>query len=185
MQPIEINVKVTIGMENALLGVLTKLMIREEAPEAVPAPKPRKQAKQVEQEPQPKPEVKNPKAEAATPQTEQPAAEPAPAEPAAPAAPAAPAEQPAQSKEYTEVDVRAAMHKVRQRIEGENYKEQPDSEGYKKWHKVLTGWFKKTAAFCGAEKPSALPDSQSRYQFIQCCEHVKVENDELVEDCPF
>ena len=77
------------------------------------------------------------------------------------------------------------MHKVRQRIEGENYKDQPDSEGYKKWHKVLTGWFKNTAAFCGAEKPSALPDSQSRYQFIQCCEHVKVVNDELVEDCPF
>lgn len=174
MQPIEINVKVTIGMENALLGVLTKLMIREEAPEAVSAPKPRKQAKQVEQKPQPKPKVENPQAEAAAPQTEQSAAEPA-----------APAEQPAQSKEYTEVDVRAAMHKVRQRIEGENYKEQPDSEGYKKWHKVLTGWFKKTAAFCGAEKPSALPDSQSRYQFIQCCEYVKVVNDELVKDCPF
>ena len=182
MQPIEINVKVTIGMENALLGVISKLMNREAAHEAVPAPKPRKQAKQVEQEPQPKPEVENPQAEAAAPQTEQPAAEPAPAEPAAPAAPA---EQPAQSKEYTEVDVRAAMHKVRQRIEGENYKEQPDSEGYKKWHKVLTGWFKNTAAFCGAEKPSALPDSDSRYKFIQCCEHVKVVNDELVEDCPF
>ena len=177
MQPIEINVKVTIGMENALLGVISKLMNREAAHEAVPAPKPRKQAKQVEQEPQPKPEVENPQAEAAAPQTEQPAAEPA--------APAAPAAQPAQSKEYTEVDVRAAMHKVRQRIEGENYKEQPDSEGYKKWHKVLTGWFKNTAAFCGAEKPSALPDSDSRYKFIQCCENVKVVNDELVEDCPF
>lgn len=177
MQPIEINVKVTIGMENALLGLISKFTEnREAAPEAGPAPKPRKQAKQVEQEPQPKPEVENPQAEAAAPQTEQPAAEPAPA---------APAEQPAQNKEYTEVDVRAAMHKVRQRIEGENYKEQPDSEGYKKWHKVLTGWFKNTAAFCGAEKPSALPDSKSRYQFIQCCEHVKVENDELVEDCPF
>lgn len=178
MQPIEINVKVTIGMENALLGVLTKLMIREEAPEAVPAPKPRKQAKQVEQEPQPKPEVENPQASGldATAPVKQQVAEPAPAEPA---------EQPAQNKEYTEVDVRAAMHRMRQRIEGENYKEQPDSEGYKKWHKVLTGWFKKTAAFCGAEKPSALPDSQSRYQFIQCCEHVKVENDELVENCPF
>ena len=166
MQPIEINVKVTIGMENALLGVLTKLMNREAAPEAVSAPKPRKQAKQVEEMPQPKPEVENPQAE------------PAPAEPA-------PAEPAAQNKEYTEVDVRAAMHKTRQRIEGENYKEQPDSEGYKKWHKVLTGWFKNTAAFCGAEKPSALPDSNSRYQFIQCCEGVKVVNDELVEDCPF
>lgn len=170
MQPIEINVKVTIGMENALLGVLTKLMIREDAPEAVPALKPSKKAEQVEEMPQPKPEVENPQA------AEQQAAEPAPAEPAG---------QPAQKKEYTEVDVRAAMHKVRQRIEGENYKEQPDSEGYKKWHKVLTGWFKNTAAFCGAEKPSALPDSNSRYQFIRCCEGVKVVNDELVEDCPF
>lgn len=167
MQPIEINVKVTIGMENALLGVLTKLMIREDEPEAVPAPKPSKQAELVEEMPQPKSEVENPQAE------------PAPAEPAAPA------EQPAQNKEYTEVDVRAAMHKVRQRIEGENYKEQPDSEGYKKWHKVLTTWFKNTAAFCGAEKPSALPDSKSRYQFIRSCEGVKVVNDELVEDCPF
>ena len=166
MQPIEINVKVTIGMENALLGVLTKLMNREAAPEAAPAPKPSKQAEQVEGMPQPKPEVENPQAE------------PAPAEPA----PAEPAEQ---NKEYTEVDVRAAMHKTRQRIEGENYKEQPDSEGYKKWHKVLTGWFKNTAAFCGAEKPSALPDSKSRYQFIRSCEGVKVVNDELVEDCPF
>ena len=171
MQPIEINVKVTIGMENALLGVLTKLMNREAAPEAVPAPKPRKQAKQVEEMPQTKPKVENPQAEPAP-------AEPAPAEPA-------PAEPAAQNKEYTEVDVRAAMHKTRQRIEGENYKEQPDSEGYKKWHKVLTTWFKNTAAFCGAEKPSALPDSKSRYQFIRSCEGVKVVNDELVEDCPF
>lgn len=178
MQPIEINVKVTIGMENTLLGVLTKLMIREDAPEAVPALKPSKQAELVEEMPQPKSEVENPQAsgpDAAAP-AEQQAAEPAPAEPA---------EQPAQKKEYTEVDVRAAMHKVRQRIEGENYKEQPDSEGYKKWHKVLTTWFKNTAAFCGAEKPSALPDSKSRYQFIRSCEGVKVVNDELVEDCPF
>ena len=166
MQPIEINVKVTIGMENALLGVLTKLMNREAAPEAAPAPKPSKQAEQVEEMPKPKSEVENTQAE------------PAPAEPA----PAEPAEQ---NKEYTEVDVRAAMHKTRQRIEGENYKEQPDSEGYKKWHKVLTTWFKNTAAFCGAEKPSALPDSKSRYQFIRSCEGVKVVNDELVEDCPF
>lgn len=175
MQPIEINVKVTIGMENALLGVLTKLMNREAAPEAVPALKPSKQAELVEEMPQPKSEVENPQAsgpDAAAP------AEPAPAEPA-------PAEPAAQNKEYTEVDVRAAMHKTRQRIEGENYKEQPDSEGYKKWHKVLTTWFKNTAAFCGAEKPSALPDSKSRYQFIRSCEGVKVVNDELVEDCPF
>lgn len=180
MQPIEINVKVTIGMENALLGLISKFTEnREAAPEAGPAPKPRKQAKQVGQEPQPKPEVENPQAEAAAPQTEQPAAEPAPAEPAAPA------EQPAQNKEYTEVDVRAAMHKVRQRIEGENYKEQPDSEGYKTWHKRLTAWFKNTAALCGAEKPSALPDSESRAKFIAACDAVEIKGDELTETRPF
>lgn len=181
MQPIEINVKVTIGMENALLGIISKLMeTREAAPAAVPAPKPRKQAKAVDEKPQPQPEVENkpePAAEPAEAQPEQPAPE-ASAEPA-------PAEQPAQDKEYTEVDVRAAMDKVRRRIEGENYKEQPDSEGYKKWHKVLTAWFKNTAAVCGADKPSALPDSDSRYKFIQCCDNVRVENDKLVQDCPF
>lgn len=180
MQPIEINVKVTIGMENALLGLISKFTENREAtPAAVPAPKPRKQAKAVDEKPQPQPEVENkpePAAEPAEPKQEQPASE-ASAEPA-------PAEQPAQDKEYTEVDVRAAMDKVRRRIEGENYKEQTDSEGYKKWHKVLTGWFKNTAAVCGAEKPSALPDSQSRYMFIQCCENVYVKDDELVEDCP-
>ena len=54
MQPIEINVKVTIGMENALLGLISKFTEnREAAPEAGPAPKPRKQAKQVEKEPLP------------------------------------------------------------------------------------------------------------------------------------
>lgn len=178
MQPIEINVKVTIGMENALLGIISKLIEnREAAPAEAQNSKPRKQAKPAEEKP--RVEVENQQAEAAAPQTERPAAELAPAEPAAPA------EQSAQNKEYTEVDVRAAMHKVRQRIEGENYKEQPDSEGYKKWHKVLTGWFKNTAVFCGAERPSILPDSNSRYNFIQRCENVKVVNDELVEDCPF
>lgn len=104
-------------------------------------------------------------------------------EPAKAELPAEEASQPA--KAPTMEDVRSAMHKARQRVEGENYKEQPDSEGYKKWHKVLTTWFKNTAAFCGAEKPSALPDSKSRYQFIRSCEGVKVVNDELVEDCPF
>lgn len=173
MQPIQINVSVNIGVTDGLLALLTPMFNRPqvEAPAAAPAPRTQRASKQ-------QPVVENPEPQPGT-EAKTEAPEPAPAEPAAPA------EQPAQNKEYTEVDVRAAMHKVRQRIEGENYKEQPDSEGYKKWHKVLTGWFKNTAAFCGAEKPSALPDSQSRYQFIQCCEHVKVENDELVEDCPF
>ena len=97
--------------------------------------------------------------------------------------PQAPAKE--ETKEYTEVDVRAAMDRTRKRIEGENYKEKTDSEGYKKWHRVLTGWFKNTAAMFGAEKPSALPDSESRAKFIACCDAVQVKGDELVEDCPF
>ena len=207
MQPIEINVRVTVGMEAALLGIISKLTENTGgAPTAAQCPKPRRQAvvkplpvtgvesEEKPQEGQEKPLAEEkPQAEADTPDTPdmpdtpQPAKEEKPAQPAKEEKPVQPAkeEKPVQKKEYTEVDVRAAMHKVRQRIEGENYKEQPDSEGYKRWHKVLTGWFKNTAAVCGAEKPSALPDSDSRSMFIQCCENVRVENDELVEDCPF
>lgn len=167
-------------MENALLGLISKFTEnREAAPEAEPAPKPRKQAKQVEQEPQPKLEVENPQAsgqDAAAP-LEQQAAEPAPAEPA---------ELPAQNKEYTEVDVRAAMDEARKRIEGEDYKTNTESEGRKKWHRALTGWFKNTAAlYYGADKPSELPDSESRRKFIELCAEVKVVNDELTTDLPF
>ena len=92
---------------------------------------------------------------------------------------------PEKPKEYTEVDIRAAMDRTRKRIEGENYKEKPDSEGYKTWHKRLTAWFKNTAAFCGAEKPSALPDSESRAKFIAACDAVEIKGDELTETCPF
>lgn len=179
MQPIEINVKVTIGMENALLGIISKLIEnREAAPAAVPAPKPRKQAKPAEEKPQVEVENKpEPTADSAEPQQEQPTTE-MPAE-------SAPTKQAAQKNEYTEVDVRAAMDKVRCRIEGENYKEQPDSEGYKRWHKELTNWFKNTAAFCGADKPSALPDSASRERFIRECEEVRIENNQLTIPLPF
>lgn len=93
---------------------------------------------------------------------------------------AAPAE-----KEYTAVDVRAAMDRTRRRIEGEDYKVSTSSESYKKWHKALTAWFLETAKKYGGEKPSALPDSESRKKFIEICETVKVEGDELRDDLPF
>lgn len=93
-------------------------------------------------------------------------------------------EEPA-AKEYTEVDVRAAMDAARKRIEGEGWKENPDSEGYKKYHRPLTAWFKETAALYSAEKPSALPDSESRGKFIAACERVRVDNDGTITDLPF
>lgn len=183
MQPIQINVQVNVGLNAELYTLLSAVLNRPAQVAELPAaPKPNKPAK-----PQPKPEVANKptgsKAETVTDAPEpQPTPEPEPQETAAP--------EPTQTeqagqKEYTEVDVRAAMDRTRRRIEGENYKEKTDSEGYKRWHRTLTGWFKNTAAMFGAEKPSALPDSESRAKFIACCDAVTVKNDELVEDCPF
>ena len=173
MQPIQINVQVNIGLTSELFTLLSSVVNR-------PA--------QLAELPEPKPEVINQpnptdgQATAAKPEPEPEApAETAKPEPAP--EPQAPAKE--ETKEYTEVDVRAAMDRTRKRIEGENYKEKTDSEGYKKWHRVLTGWFKNTAAMFGAEKPSALPDSESRAKFIACCDAVQVKGDELVEDCPF
>lgn len=184
MQPIQINVQVNIGLNSELFALLTSVMNRPAQVAELPAaPRNKKPAKP---QPEPKPEVTNQptptdgQATAEKPEPEAPANEPQP-EPAP-----APEPQPQNDKkEYTEVDVRAAMDRTRKRIEGENYKEKPDSEGYKRWHRTLTGWFKNTAAMFGAEKPSALPDSESRAKFIACCDAVTVKNDELVEDCPF
>lgn len=178
MQPIQINVQVNVGLNAELCTLLSAVLNRPaQAAELPDAPKPNKPA------PQPKPEVANKptegKAEAAK---DTPKPQPAPQPEAAPA----PEPQPQNvKKEYTVVDVRAAMDRTRKRIEGENYKENPDGEGYKRWHRTLTGWFKNTAAALGAEKPSALPNSESIEKFIQCCDAVQVKGDELVEDCPF
>lgn len=89
------------------------------------------------------------------------------------------------AKEYTTVDVRAAMDKTRKRIEGENYKEQADSEGYKKWHRALSAWFKGEAVALGADKPSSLPDSKSREAFISRCNLVEAVGDKLEVQPPF
>lgn len=184
MQPIQINVSVNIGVTDGLLALLSTMLNRPQAEataapaETVPAPKKPRASKQqpvVENpEPQPKTEAKT---EAPQPEAPQP-------EVAAPAK-TAPVTEQAQEKECTEEDVREAIHRVRKRIEGENYKEKPDSELYQKWHRRLTGWFKQVALQFGSDKPSTLPDSESRAKFIKCCDAVYVKDDELTEDCPF
>ncbi len=73
----------------------------------------------------------------------------------------------------TEEDVRAAMHRARQRIEGEDYKEHTDGEPYKKYHKPLTAEFKRMASLLGADKPSALGPEQ-RAAFIRQCDELQV-----------
>ena len=186
MQPIQINVQVSIGLNSELSALLMSVVNRPAQVAELPAaPRSKKPAKS---QPEPKPEVTNqptPTDGQATAEKPEPAPE-APAETAEQEPTPEPEPVPqATAKEYTEVDVRAAMDRTRKRIEGENYKEKTDSEGYKKWHRALTGWFKNTAAMFGAEKPSALPDSESRAKFIACCDAVYVKGDELVEDCPF
>lgn len=79
-------------------------------------------------------------------------------------------------KEFTEEDVRAAMHKTRQRIEGEDYKEHTDSEMYQKYHKPLTAMFKNIAATLGAEKPSTLA-ADKREDFILKCNELIIQDD--------
>lgn len=82
-------------------------------------------------------------------------------------------------KELTEEDIRAAMHRTRQRFEGENYKENTDSEAYKKHHKALTAQFKQIAAVLGADKPSALP-ADKRAAFIAECDALILDENGLV-----
>ena len=93
-------------------------------------------------------------------------------------------EQPTE-KVYTEVDVRDAMDRARRRIEGEDYKTNTTGELYTQWHRKLTAWFKQTAAAYGSDKPSTLPDSESRRKFIEECDLVHVSGSCLTTPLPF
>ena len=167
-----------VALVNAVIGhrQMPTVQIAQpasEQPEA-PAPKPKRGRKAAEPEPEPQPEAEAPEV------TEQPTDEPEPQ-------PEAEAPQPEASqepKELTEQDIREAMHRTRQRIEGENYKEETDSELYKKFHRQLTAQFKQIAAFLGADKPSALPLEQ-RASFIRQCDELVVEGDTITTKVPY
>lgn len=91
----------------------------------------------------------------------------------------------AEQKPLTAEDVRAAMRKTRQRIEGEDYKENTNGEAYKKYHKPLTAQFKSIAALLGAEKPSALPPNKIA-NFIEQCDGLQIMEDGTIgSNCPF
>lgn len=91
----------------------------------------------------------------------------------------------AEQKPLTAEDVRAAMHATRQRIEGEDYKENTNGDLYKKYHKSLTAQFKNIAALLGAEKPSALPPDKIA-NFIEQCNGLQVMEDGTIgSNCPF
>lgn len=91
----------------------------------------------------------------------------------------------AEQKPLTAEDVRAAMRKTRQRIEGEDYKENTNGEAYKKYHKPLTAQFKNIAALLGADKPSALPPDKIA-NFIEQCDGLQIMEDGTIgSNCPF
>lgn len=174
MDPINfsLQVNVTLGVSKELGDILSKLSnlppLRLRPVEQKPA--------EIAQETEP---VAQKPAESAQ--------ESAPVAQSAPAAEAAPAAQ----KEYTTEDVRAAMDRARQRIEGENYKNEK-TEGRAKFHSALTERFKDYAGWIvkkdGQEKPSQLPDSESRRQFIAMCDNLTLSEDGTQikeDDLPF
>lgn len=162
-----INVNVSIGITPEVVQLVTAILAKQPAQIVAPGTV-------VSNEPQPEPQAAAKKTrkgkgeataeapandaageqqEAETP-TDQPKPQPEPE-----------AEAENANRELTEEDVREAMHKVRQRIEGENYKENTDSENYKKYHRVLTQTFKNISALLGSDKPSTLP-ADKRADFI-------------------
>lgn len=166
----DLNINVQIGVTPQLATFLTALLqSRPDTPAQLPAieapapevPAESEKPRRARRAKTDAPEVENPE----------------------PGAPAAPVEEPTQEapkpfaeapvrqpdKPLTEEDIRACMHRTRQRFEGEDYKENTASEGYKKYHKQLTSQFKQIAAILGADKPSALPVEQ-RAAFIAECD---------------
>lgn len=87
------------------------------------------------------------------------------------------------ARELTEVDVRAAMHRTRQRFEGEDYKDNAGSELYQKYHRPLTGMFKQIATMLGADKPSELaPDKIAA--FISLCDELILDENGFITAPP-
>ena len=160
METIKININVNLCADKSLTDLISSIAALHNHQ---PQPRPQIEAKE---------EVKKPTEEAKPEPQPQPQQEPAQEQEQPEPQPEPEPEAAKEKKEYTEVDVRAAMDRTRKRIEGEDYKEKTDSEGYKKWHRALTSWFKTTASAYGADKPSALPDSNSREYFINDCDNV-------------
>ena len=175
-----VHIHVDLGVTPELVA-LVNAVIDHRPMTTVEAPKPEPSASEQPEAAAPakKRGRKAATAEAPAPEVEAPAEEAAPEpEPEAEAEAEAPAET--EPKELTEQDIRDAMHRTRQRIEGENYKDETDGELYKKYHRQLTSWFKNTAALLGSDKPSALITEKGRDEarkFIEECDRLEVLED--------
>ena len=152
-----INVQVSIGVTPEVVQLVTAILTKQQ-PTAIVLPNPASnKPRKTKTDAAPANDANAGDQAEAQEEQQQPADQPGEAEAEAPVE-----ESP---KQLTEEDIREAMHLVRQRIEGENYKENTDSEGYKKYHRVLTQTFKNISALLGSDKPSTLP-ADKRADFI-------------------
>lgn len=162
---LEVKVNVQIGVTPEVASLVSAILNK---PAGVEAPKPAAPAAETEA---PAEVAAAPAARRGRPKKEQAAQAEAPAEqPAEAAAPAAdPKPEDAASEDMPdsvyfpqEEDVRTAMHKTRERIEGEDYKDKPSDD----LHRAVTDVFKAIANdLSGQKKPSALPQ-ELRQAFI-------------------
>ena len=83
----------------------------------------------------------------------------------------------------TVADMRAAVTRCRERIEGESW-EDKTSEGYKKWHKKVTAAIKGIVAVCGADKIPDIPE-ENRASFIKQVDGLGAEGDNVQPVLPF
>lgn len=159
-----INVNVSIGVTPEVVALVTSILTKQPGQIVVPGVVSDTKPGEAAQAPVRKTRKAKGEAAAEAPATDAPVDHQGDETPADQTEPQPEAEAET-NRELTEEDVREAMHKVRQRIEGENYKENTDSENYKKYHRVLTQTFKNISALLGSDKPSTLPADQ-RAAFI-------------------
>lgn len=160
---LEVKVNVQIGVTPEVASLVSAILNK---PAGVEAPKPAAPAAETEA---PAEAAAATAARRGRPKKEQAAQAEAPAEqPAEAAAPAADPkpedtdDMPDSVYYPQEEDVRTAMHKTRERIEGEDYKDKPSDD----LHRAVTDVFKAIANdLSGQKKPSALPQ-ELRQAFI-------------------
>ena len=149
-------------------GVVKRVVETEKKDDATGvAAEPAKEQEPAQKEPEPVTEAAEHKEESAQPEEEK---KDAPIDPA---------------KDYTAGDVRKAMHEARLKIEGPDYENNQQGEGYVKYHNLLSKEFVSMARLLGSNKPSALP-ADRRAEFINDCKSLVIKSDGTIgREIPF
>lgn len=80
--------------------------------------------------------------------------------------------------------IREIMHRTRRRFEGEDYKENTESEAYKKYHRALTSQFKQIAISLGYEKPSCIDTPEKVKAFATECDALIIDEKGFIAPPP-